>query len=59
MWRQFKCSGEAGLPQDHAEDEQDDRDGDRHGHPHRHLPQHHQEQDDIESSSWVYKREKF
>ena len=54
MRRQFNGSGEGGLPQDHAEDEQGDRDGDGHGHPHGLLPgggRHHQEEDDIESSS--------
>ena len=63
MRRQFNNgSREGGLPQDHAEDEQADRDGDGHGHPHGHLPgwgRHHQEEDDIESSSGVYKRGKF
>ena len=54
MRRQFNGSGEGGLPEDHAEDEQGDRDGDGHGHPLGHLPgrgRHHQEEDDIESSS--------
>ena len=63
MRRQLNSPGEGGLPQDHAEDEQGDRDGDGHGNPHGHLPgggQHHQEEDDIESSPWgVYKRGKF